>query len=86
MLKTFSVIAVNGGVLDSAANNQINGHARSGLKLSKIALLEDRLNYIIDFRHGIIHRMEVDHRVTKSQVDDIFITRPTARTIPCLPI
>jgi hypothetical protein len=39
---------------------------------NKIALLEDRLNYIIDFRHGIIHRMEVDHRLTKSQVDDIF--------------
>ena len=34
--------------------------------------MEDRLNYIIDFRHGIIHRMEVDHRLTKSQVDDIF--------------
>jgi hypothetical protein len=23
---------------------------------NKIAVLEDRLNYIIDFRHGIIHR------------------------------
>jgi hypothetical protein len=39
---------------------------------NKIALLEDRLNCIIDFRHGIIHRMEVDRRLAKSQVDDIF--------------
>ena len=39
---------------------------------NKIALLDDRLNYIIDFRHGIIHRMEVDHGLTKPQVEDIF--------------
>jgi hypothetical protein len=36
MLKTFSVIAVDGGVLGSAANNQINGHARSRLKLKQL--------------------------------------------------
>jgi hypothetical protein len=41
---------------------------------NKIAILEERLNYIIDFRHGVIHRMEVDPRLTKSQVDDIFST------------
>jgi hypothetical protein len=35
-------------------------------------LLEHQLNYIIDFRHGIVHRMEVDSQLTKSQVDDIF--------------
>jgi hypothetical protein len=39
---------------------------------SKIALLESCLNYIIAFRHGIIHRMEVDYRLTKSQFEDIF--------------
>ncbi len=40
---------------------------------NKISLLEDRLNYMIAFRHGIIHRMEVDHELTKAQVDDIFV-------------
>jgi hypothetical protein len=39
---------------------------------NEIRLLEDRLNYIIDFRHGIVHRMEVDRQLTKAQVDDIF--------------
>ena len=39
---------------------------------NKIRLLEHQLNYIIDFRHGIVHRMEVDSQLTKSQVDDIF--------------
>jgi hypothetical protein len=39
---------------------------------NKIRLLEHQLNYIVDFRHGIVHRMEVDSQLTKSQVDDIF--------------
>lgn len=41
---------------------------------NKIQLLENQLNYIIDFRHGIVHRMEVNCQLTKPQVDDIFAT------------
>jgi hypothetical protein len=37
MLKTFSVIAVNGGVLDSAANNPINGPRPLSLKAKAAA-------------------------------------------------
>jgi hypothetical protein len=39
---------------------------------SGIRLLEDRLNYIISFRHGVIHRMELDRSLNKKQTDDIF--------------
>lgn len=48
---------------------------RSGNKKrvgSKVAFLEERLNYIIEFRHGIIHRMEVDAGLDKKQIGDIF--------------
>lgn len=48
---------------------------RSGKKTrvgNKIAFLEERLNYIIEFRHGIIHRMEVNTGLDKKQIDNIF--------------
>lgn len=38
----------------------------------KIAFLEDRLNYIIQFRHGIIHRPEIDTGLDKREIDNIF--------------
>ena len=37
----------------------------------KIAFLDSQLKYMIDFRHGIIHRMNIDRRLTYSQVNDI---------------
>lgn len=44
---------------------------------SKIAFLEDRLNHIIQFRHGIIHRLEIDTGLDKREIDDIFATTLT---------
>jgi hypothetical protein len=39
-----------------------------------VALLEERMNQIIQFRHGVVHRMELDATLDKNGIDNIYAT------------
>jgi len=38
----------------------------------RISMLESRLNQLIDFRHGIIHRFSIDVEISKQQIQEVF--------------
>ena len=37
----------------------------------RISLLESRLNQLIEFRHGVVHRLSIDVEIRKQQIQEV---------------